>query len=352
MDARLDDPSFVLRHDPKGMYGLTLGFADQCVAALGAADAADPALKKPENIVLAGLGGSAAGGDLARCLFEADGRIPFAVCRDYVLPRYVGRETLVLAVSYSGNTEETLAAVQEAKSRGAQIAAVTSGGELARLAEENGWPCVRIPGGQPPRTALGFLFLPVVRACEQAGLLPEQDYGSLVALLRECAQAWSIERAGDENEAKRLACGMHGKLALLYGLGSWQSAVAYRWKGQINENAKNMAFYHAYPELCHNEVLGWVLADRQGVAAWTTLVLQDGTESPKMKKRAEVTASLTRSVTTTVPVFAPGDRLIERMLALTLLGDFVSLYLAALNGVDPENIDSINTLKAELANVP
>jgi glucose/mannose-6-phosphate isomerase len=351
VDSRLDDPGFVVRLDPKGMYALTAGFPDQCVAALAAADDAGVELRPAENVVLTGLGGSAAGGDLARCLFEADGRVPFAVNRDYSLPRYVGRGTLVFAVSYSGNTEETLAAVLDAKAKGAQVACVTSGGALAELAAANGWPLVRIPGGQPPRTALGYLFLPVVKVCEMAGLLPDQDYGSLIALLGECVQEWCVERPGEENEAKKLATELHGRLAVLYGLGGWQAAVAYRWKGQINENAKNMAFFHAYPELCHNEVLGWVMADRQGVAEWRTLVLQDGSESAKMLKRAEVTARLTGGVTRTLPVFAPGERLIEKMLGLTLLGDFVSLYLAALNGVDPENIDSINVLKAELAQV-
>jgi glucose/mannose-6-phosphate isomerase len=138
---------------------------------------------------------------------------------------------------------------------------------------------------------------------------------------------------------------------VLYGLGAWQATVANRWKGQINENAKVMTFANAFPELCHNEILGWVRAGEQGVAEWVGVVLQDGTESAKMKKRAEVTERLVREVATFHRVSAVGGSLLERMLSLVLYGDFVSLYLAALNGVDPENIDSINVLKSELATV-
>jgi glucose/mannose-6-phosphate isomerase len=347
----LDDLAYVTRRDPKGMYALTADFPSQCERALEAADDAAVARWEPENVVLTGLGGSAAGGDLTRCLFEAEGRVPFLVNRDYALPKFVGKETLVFAVSYSGNTEETIAAALDAKAKRAQVAVVTSGGRLAEMAREEGWSLVTIPGGQPPRTALGYLFLPVVRMCEAAGLLPERDYGSLVELLRRCVEEWGVGSRLPSNHAKAVARELYGCLPVLYGLGSWQGAVAYRWKGQINENAKNMASAHAYPELCHNEVLGWVGAKSQGVQQWRTVVLRDGGESAKMRTRAQVTARLTQDATTTSYVDALGDTLIEKMLSLTLMGDFVSLYLAALNGVDPENIDSINVLKAELAKV-
>jgi glucose/mannose-6-phosphate isomerase len=349
----LDDAAFVLRHDPKGMYGLTVAFPDQIREAVDIGRRASLRLeRKPTLALLTGLGGSAAGGDFVRALFEVEGDIPFFVNRDYHLPHYVGRESLVFAVSYSGNTEETLSAYDEAKAAGAQIVVVTSGGKLAERGESDGFPVVRIPGGQPPRTALGYNLMPVVVACEAFGLLPSQDYASLVALLERCAAEWAIETPAESNEAKRLSEALHGRLSVLYGLGQWQGLVANRWKGQINENAKNMTFANTYPELCHNEILGWVLADRQGVAEWVGIVLEDGTESAKMKARERVTADLVRGVCSFHRAKARGGPLLERMLSLAYLGDFVSLYLAALNGVDPENIDSINTLKAELARVP
>lgn len=352
MGDSLDDRSFVTRLDPSGMYDLTVAFPDQCMSALEATDRASLEIMAPSNVVLTGLGGSAAGGDLTRCLFENEGRAPFMVNRDYSLPRFVGRETLVFAVSYSGNTEETLAAVEDAKSKGAQIVAVTSGGALGEMAAAEKWPIVTIPGGQPPRTALGYLFLPVVKLCEMIGLLPVHDFGALLDLLQTCSEEWGVAVAEESNPAKRLARELYGGLPVLYGLGGWQSAVAYRWKGQINENAKVMASHHAFPELCHNEILGWVGAGAQGEIAWRTVVLKDGTESAKMNERAAVTARLTAGATKTMYARAPGVTLLEKMLALTYMGDFVSLYLAALNGVDPENIDSINTLKRALAEVP
>lgn len=351
MSAALDDRSWVTRLDPAGMYDLTVAFPQQCLEALEAADQATLSLMVPSNVLLTGLGGSAAGGDLTKCLFEAEGRVPFLVNRDYSLPRFVGRETLVFAVSYSGNTEETLAAAEDARAKGAQVVAVTSGGELAAMADANGWPVVTIPGGQPPRTALGYLFMPVVKVCESIGLLPDHDYGAVISLLQDCTARWGVETPQEHNAAKKLAQALHGGLPVLYGLGGWQSAVAYRWKGQINENAKVMASWHAFPELCHNEILGWVGARNQGQVEWKTVVLRDGTESAKMNERASVTARLTESVTQTFDVVAPGETLLEKILALTYMGDFVSLYLAALNGVDPENIDSINTLKRALAEV-
>lgn len=347
----LDDPGFVLRNDPKGMYALTVDFPGQCRKALDIAQAAPlPAGRpKPDSVVLTGLGGSAAGGDFAKALMDAHGSVPFQVNRDYSLPSWVGPGTLVIAASYSGNTEETLAAYADAKRKGSPVVVVTSGGALAESAQADGFPLVRIPGGQPPRTALGYLCLPVVHTLERFGLLPAQDYGSLLALLDECVSRWRVEVAATDNPAKRLAKRLHGRLAVLYGLGAWQGAVASRWKGQINENAKAMTFFHTYPELCHNEVLGWVKADAQGVASWMTVVLEDGTESAKMRKRAEVVERLTGNVSETVRAQALGETLIEKAMSLTLLGDFVSLYMAALNDVDPENIDSINVLKAELA---
>ncbi|MCW5940180.1 MAG: bifunctional phosphoglucose/phosphomannose isomerase [Fimbriimonadaceae bacterium] len=350
----LDDRSFVTRLDPKGMLAFTEGFPDQVRRAWEIAQAA-PLPKgsaKPDMVVLTGLGGSAAGGDFARALFEAQGSVPFSVNRDYQLPNYVGPGTLVFAVSYSGNTEETVSAYLDARRRGCPMVVCASGGKLAEMARQDGFPLIQVPGGQPPRTALGFLFVPGVAACEKMGLLPAQPWEAAIALLEACERDWGVSAEFTSNPAKQLAQELHGKVSVIYGLGSWQGLVANRWKGQINENAKNMTFANVFPELCHNEILGWAAADRQGVSAWATIVLEDGSESAKMKKRAEVVKRLTASVTTSYRVAAQGDSLLEKLLSLTYFGDYVSLYLAALNGVDPENIDAINVLKNELSSVP
>ncbi len=351
MSLDLQDRAAVTALDPKGMWGLTEAFGNQCRTALRIARETDlgSLATAPKNALLTGLGGSAAGGDFVRALFEAHGSIPFAVNRDYHLPAYVGPETLVFATSYSGNTEETLSAYADAQSAGATIVAVTSGGRLKELAEADGHKVVVVPGGQPPRTALGFMLVPVLVACEAYGLLPAQDYDRAFALLDECARGWTI--GGDDAGPRELARRFHGALPIVYGLGPWQGLIASRWKSQINENAKVHAFVNAYPELDHNEILGWIRAGEQGVAEYVGAVLMDGGESAKMRKRREVTERLVGGLCGFVPVAARGEDLLSRLLTLTFYGDFVSLYLAALNGVDPETIASINTLKTELASV-
>lgn len=349
----LDQPEDVLKHDSKGIYALVHSFPEQCQEALAISKGASlsPLSRAVEQVVLTGLGGSAAGGDLARSLFEAYGKVPFIVNRDYTLPAWVGPGTLVICASYSGNTEETLSAFADAQAKGAQILAVTSGGEIGRLATDGAHTAILIPAGQPPRTALGYLLVPVLFACQKYGLIPEQPFESTFRMLDSCREMWRLESNLEQNSTKQMALAIQGKLPLLYGLGSWQAAVANRWKGQINENAKMMAFANAFPELCHNEIIGWVGATSQGVNRWVTVVLQDGSETAKMKARARVTLQLVSDRTERYEVHAPGTELLEKMLALTYYGDFLSVYVAALNGVDPENIDHIHTLKSELAQV-
>jgi glucose/mannose-6-phosphate isomerase len=349
----LDEPGFVTRLDPKGMYRLTEAFPDQCRNALAIARASE--LRElggqPSVVVLTGLGGSAAGGDLVRALFEAQGHIPFIVNRDYTVPNYVGLGDIVFCASYSGNTEETLSAYASARKNGAHIIAVTSGGKLAEMAKADGYSLIQIPGGQPPRTALGLMFVPVLNAGERFGLLPAPDYEATFSLLDECVKKWGAEVPFGSNQAKQLADALHGRLAILYGLGSYQALVANRWKGQINENAKVLAFSNGFPELNHNEILGWIGAAKQGVEEWVGIILEDGTESEKMKTRARVTEQLIGKTATFHHVKAEGDTLLQRMMSLTFFADFLSLYLAALNEVDPETIESINVLKSELAKV-
>jgi glucose/mannose-6-phosphate isomerase len=352
--VNLDSRDDVLKLDPKGMYSLTAAFPDQVAQAVEISEAASlPSWNaRPDVVVLTGMGGSAAGGDYVKSLFEEAGSVPMLVNRDYTLPNWVGSGALVFATSYSGNTEETIASYRLAKSRGASIIVVTSGGELAKMAQEDGFPLIVIPGGQPPRTALGFLTIPVVIACIKLGLIPAIDFGALIAALRSLVAEMAVEVPETENEAKQIARTSYGRPVQFYGLGSWQGNVAYRWKGQFCENAKCLAFSHTYPELCHNEILGWENADKQSPNGWALFTLCDGGEIPKMKARGDITAREIAHQATNRYVTARGTALLERMLTLTLIGDFASIYLAAMYEVDPESIRLINVLKSELASVP
>lgn len=326
------------------------GFPDQCREALSLSDVSLPSsLEGKANVVVSGMGGSAIGGDFLRSLFEAFGSVPCFVCRDYNLPAFVGEDTLLIACSYSGNTEETLSSMREGIKRGCAVVAVTSGGEVAEICRQQGFAHVLVPAGKPPRMALGYLFIPLVVIAEKLGYIPKQDFEAAFAELDRCVERWGVDRGLATNSAKNLAAYLFGRVPLIYGLGSWQGVVASRWKGQINENAKVMAFSHTFPELNHNEIMGWTLADRQNVAHWATVFLESGDESIRMRTRANVTREIIRDKTETFTVTAFGETLLAQMLTLTFCADFVSLYLAALNGVDPEEIASINTLKKALA---
>src|SRR5579862_722957 len=185
MDPPLDDRAFVTRLDPKHMLALTEGFPAQCRRAYEIAGRAElPELAmNPTLTMLTGLGGSAAGGDFARAIFEAEGSTPFLVNRDYHIPHFVGAGDLIFAASYSGNTEETLSAYAEAHRAGARIICVTSGGRLAQLAKADGHVVIEIPGGQPPRSALGYMLIPVLVSAERLGLIPEQSFDAAFSLL-------------------------------------------------------------------------------------------------------------------------------------------------------------------------
>ncbi len=350
----LDERGLLSQLDPHGMMALTLDFPAQCERAMEIASrAALPQLPRtPRQVVVCGMGGSAIGGDYLRALFEEYGSLPVQVIRDYHLPHSVDAHTLVFAVSYSGNTEETLSCYQQACERGAMILAVSSGGELQQRAHADGVPHIQVPGGQPPRTALGYLFIPLMRLAERLGLLPDlsQPYAQMLTRLVQTRAALQMEVPYAQNPAKQLAQALHGRIPLIYGSGGARATVAMRWKGQINENAKQHAFAYTFPELNHNEILGWVKASEQA-PNWSVVVLRDPDESAKIRTRIEVTHRLVGERATWQELTAEGATQLERLMHLTYFGDFVSLYLAFLNGVDPENIDYINILKSELAKV-
>ncbi|MBX3095602.1 MAG: bifunctional phosphoglucose/phosphomannose isomerase [Fimbriimonadaceae bacterium] len=354
MDAsRLDDRSFLKSFDPGGMWEMAEGFADQCRTAHELTNGAGlpSSAATPDNVVLAGMGGSAAGGDFVRALFDHEAKVPFIVSRDYTLPAWVNNGTLFFATSYSGNTEETLASYNEAKRRGASIICVTSGGKLAEWAKADGFPLVTIPAGLPPRMALGYLLVPVLVACDRLALIQPIDWEGIYRTLEQVVKEHGINTPLTKNPSKNLAVALHNRIPVIYGLGGWQGLVASRWKGQINENAKRMCFWHSQPELCHNELMGWEGAEHQ-TDRWSTIVLHDDRASAKMETRAKMVDKMTEGKSSHHWVEAPGNTLIERIIGLTFIGDWVSLYMSALNEVDPMSIDSINIMKAELAKIP
>lgn len=347
----LDDHSLLTQHDPMGMASLTADFADQCERTLALAN--EQVLNIPQmsinNVVIAGLGGSAAGGDLLTALLADQGKLPGAVNRDYSVPAYVDQSSLVFATSYSGNTEETLSAYADARLKGASIIVVSSGGKLSTLAKADKVPVISVPGGQPPRTALGYMFIPLVVASAHLGLIPSQNFDDVLGAIRSVASSCGFNEPEASNPAKQLARALSGKMTVVYGAGAWQFAIAQRWRGQINENSKEMVLTHYFPELCHNEILGWEGAHQQGVSGWETVTLWGGDEPTRLRQRIEITKRLVGSVTTFHDVHGAGKSRLAQMLSLAHFGDWVSLYLAALAGRDPGRMVAIDQLKDELS---
>jgi len=301
------------------------------------------------NVIIAGLGGSAIGGDLIRMITANSAQIPIVVNRDYSLPAFVDERTLVIASSYSGNTEETLAAYEHAKSKRAKIIAITTGGELKNRAMADEIPYITIPGGLPPRAALGYSFFPIFVLLKELGIgFGRQDVERAIDLLYETREQLKEDLPEKENPAKQLARKIHGKIPVIYGSSNLTDVIAVRWKGQFNENSKHPAFYNAFPELDHNEIMGFE-GDKELLKVLELIVLRSDFENDRMKKRIDITSDIIKdSVSGITNLWPRGETHLEQMLYHIMLGDYVTAYLAILNEKDPVEIDFIDELKVRM----
>lgn len=334
------------------MATLVLGLPEQCEHALNIAKNAQlPEFKKPSNIVILGMGGSAIGGDLLRMLMERELNIPITVNRDYLIPAYVGSSSLVVASSYSGNTEETLSGYDQAKAKGAQILVIASGGSLVEKAKADGYPIITIPGGMSPRAMIGYSFVPLFVVLQRMGLLADKtaDFDEMVATLKTLRDQLNPDVPVSANMAKQLATKLFGKTPVIHGSQGWKAVVACRWKGQINENSKAIAYWNTYPELNHNEIVGWE-SPAELLKLTEIINLRDKQDLPRIHKRLDVTKQVSEKVMSGVTdVWAMGNSDLAKMFSLIYIGDFVSLYLAIAYGNDPTPVKSIDFLKGELA---
>ncbi len=299
-------------------------------------------------LLVCGMGGSAVGGDLAAGVLGGRLTRPLMTMRGYELPSWATPDTVVLCASYSGNTEETLACYEAARTLQAPRVVVTTGGRLAEAARADGTAVIGIPAGLQPRAAVAYMLVTVLEVAAFAGVSPrvrtEIDAGA--SALTELAAKWSPDQDGG-NLAKELASKLLNASVCVYGAGP-TAAVAYRWKTQINENAKQHAFSAELPEADHNEIVGWERAAELG--RYFAIFLEDSDQHPRIRRRIELTAELIApgaAGTQTVPSIGNGP--LERMLSLILLGDLTSIYLAVLSGKDPTPVPVIERLKRELA---
>lgn len=349
----LDDLKFIEEKDPNGMLETLAGLPEQCATALRLGmEAPLPVIPgQLKSIVLAGLGGSAIGGDLVRVTVANESPVPVNVYRDYVLPAYVGEGSLVFLTSYSGNTEETLSAYAEAGQKGASRVVVTTGGKLADLARSDGVPVVLVPAGLPPRSAVGYLFLPVYLMLGRLGVVKvaDQDAKELVEVLGRWRGELAPQKPCSENRAKALAAELFGKIPVIYGAAHTTEVLATRWKGQFNENAKTLAYWNVFPELNHNEIVGFE-APPGLLKQLVCIILRDIDDHPRVQTRMEVTRGLLENRIASVhELYGEGNSRLARCFSLIYLGDYTSVYLAMLNGINPKPVPVIDFLKNKLA---
>jgi glucose/mannose-6-phosphate isomerase len=302
----------------------------------------------PGGLVVAGMGGSGIGGRLARSVLWPQLCRPFQLCSGYELPPWTGADAVVLCSSYSGDTEETLAAFEDAGARGATRIVSTTGGQLAARARRERVPVVPLPGGYQPRAAVGYSTVVALEVAALAGVAPSArgDVEAAATLADELVAEWGPD-GPEDGEAKVLAQRLQGTTPVVMGA-EMAAAAAYRWKCQLNENAKLPAFAAELPELDHNEVVGWAAAAEVG--RFAAVLLDDPGAGERNQARVELTAELVEPGAEVVEVVSPrGTGRLERLVSLVLLGDLVSLYLAVLRGVDPADIGVLSHLKAELA---
>ena len=303
-----------------------------------------------DGVVLCGMGGSAIGGDLVRGIVEPTAPIPFAVNRGYGLPGWVGEGTLVVASSYSGGTEETLSAFEEALERGADVVCVTSGGPLAERAQSEDLDLVTIPGGLQPRAALGYSLGVVLRLARTLGLaeLPDDEVEAALAAARDRAAAHDED--ADGNPARDLSARFEGALPVVYTAAGLLEPVGMRWRTQIHENAKHPAVGNVFPELDHNEIMGYESGPEDVLSRVQVVALRDEEDHPQIQKRFDITRELVEpSVGGWTEVESEGDSRLARALSLVQLGDAASFWLAVRKGVDPTPVDTIQSLKKKLA---
>jgi glucose/mannose-6-phosphate isomerase len=345
-------PSSVAEFDRQDHFSMAASLAGQLEDGWRVAHddlrAFDPPKEKPDGVVVCGMGGSAIGADIVRaCLPEMS--VPFEVVRGYDLPAWVSRRTLVIAVSYSGNTEETLSCVDAALARGCRPVCVATGGQLGTLARERDRPLITVPPGMQPGAALGYLTTSLAAALCWAGLAADfaPQVAEAAALVRSLAAELHPAVVDESNEAKRLARRLHGHISLIYGAGVTAPA-ARRWKGQINENGKAPAFFAEFPELNHNEIVGWT-GDPALARTMHVVLLVDPQANGRIAKRVDYTAEQLVGATAGVDIVtAAGASPFARVCSVITMGDFVSLYLAVLSGVDPTPVTAIEELKRHL----
>jgi glucose/mannose-6-phosphate isomerase len=344
----LDDDNVIRQRDPAGALEVAAAQYEQARFDVNILNEGNDG-REITRVVVAGMGGSALAALLAKSWLKSELTVPFEVVRTYDLPAYVNYNTLVIASSYSGNTEETLSGLEQALSRNAQVAIISAGGGLKERAEAHSIAYVGLPAHLQPRMAVIYNLRALVALLAHFKVVGREHLEAIdetAGWLGEESRAWAADVTTDRNYAKQLALMSVGKTPVFYG-GSLMGPVAYKWKISWNENAKNVAFWNEYPEFNHNEFIGWTSHPIEKPFAVFDLV--SNFEYIQILKRFEVSDRLLSGMRPKAQVIElRGATPIAQMLWASILADFVSIYVAILNGVDPTPVPLIEKLKAEL----
>ena len=342
-------PDAIAAADPSGMVGDVLGQGHQLEDALWRAESAGlPRVEASRGLVVCGMGGSAVGGDLATAAIGARARAPLFVSREYGLPSWVDENTFVLCSSYSGNTEETLAAFEAAGRTGAKRAVLTTGGALGEAARADGVPVIGVPAGFQPRAAVAYMVVGSLECAAACGAAPSLrvEIEAASRLLGELAQEWGAE-SDEGSEPERLASSLRGSVPVIHGA-ELTAPVAMRWKTQVNENVLWPAFGSVIPEANHNEICGWDEAAKLG--PFSAVFLEGADNHPQVRRRFELTAEAAVAAGAKLErVRARGQSRLEQLMSLVMLGDLTTVYWAILEGTDPTPVEPIERLKEKLA---
>ncbi|MEM3612211.1 MAG: bifunctional phosphoglucose/phosphomannose isomerase [Candidatus Bathyarchaeia archaeon] len=346
----LDNLDKIREVDKNDMLSFCVNAAEHYESAFQITEKVAVDYPKPKSIIVAGMGGSAIGGELLKDWASDMLTIPVEVCREYTLPAHADKRTLTFIVSYSGETEETLSVFLDAVKRNCMIICISSGGTLLNFAGKLKIPSIHVPEGIPPRAALPYLFTPTLVILQKLGLVTKvrAEISEAVTVLKQVCNQNAPENPLRENFSKKLATDICGTVPVVYGFGFYRS-VAQRFKQQFNENGKIPSKWEVFPELNHNEVVGWEKAEELA-NHFSAVIIRDKSEPEPIKCRIEATKELlSGKVKGIYEVWSRGEGRLAKMLSTTIIGDFTSVYLAILRGVDPTPVKTISMLKDKIS---
>ncbi len=349
-ESILNDKKAILALDRNGLFKEQLRFSDNLRKAV--ANSKSVRLSKEvklsnrvvryggvKNVAVAGMGGSAIAGDILKDWVGSEARVSMEVCRGYNLPAYIDADSLVFVMSYSGDTEETLSCMLNAVERGCKIVCISSNGALQRATETLGLPFIQLPKMVAARASLPYLFAPLPYLLVKLGILPsgklDQDMKATTEVLNELAKEYAVKVPVEKNFAKQTAIQLHETIPIIYSCNPYRSATL-RFKDQVNENCKMPARFDVFPELNHNEIIGWE-ASNEITRRYSLILLRGVEELPEVRERIEVLKKriFVKKARSMVEINAQGKTKLARIFSLIFTVDMISMYLAVLYNRDP-----------------